>query len=135
MLKEIISITGKPGLYKILSSQKSMLIVESLVDKKRMPSHPREKVVALGDIAIFSDSGEVRLGDVFEKMKEKENGAAASVDPNAEAENLQTYFAEILPDYDRNRVYPSNIKKIISWYNLLIQNDLTDFAEKKEEEA
>ena len=133
MLKEIISITGKPGLYKVLSSQKSMLIVESLIDKKRMPSHSREKIVSLDDIAIFSDSGEVRLGDVFEKIKEKENAATASIDPNADAKDLQAYFAEILPDYDRDRVYHSNIKKIILWYNLLIQNGLTDFSEKKEE--
>jgi hypothetical protein len=131
MLKKILSITGKPGLYKLISQGKNMIIVESLIDKKRTPSYAHEKVVGLGDIAIFTDNGEVSLGEVFEKIKNKEAGVVASVDPKSEPKILQKYFEEILPDFDKEKVFPSDIKKIVSWYNLLIKNEITDFVEKE----
>lgn len=131
MLKEILSITGKPGLYKLISQGKNMIIVESLIDKKRVPCYAHEKVVGLGDIAIFTNNGEVSLGEVFEKIKNKEAVSIASVDPKSEPIILQKYFEEILPDFDKERVFPSDIKKIVSWYNLLIKNEITDFVEKE----
>jgi hypothetical protein len=136
MLKEILSLTGKPGLFKLVSQGKNMLIVESLTDGKRIPAYTRDKVVSLGDIAIFTDSEEVPLGQVLEKVKSKENGAICSIDPKSDNDKLRKYFSEILPDYDRDRVYPSDIRKLINWYNILIKAQITDFlTEEKEEES
>ena len=133
MLKEILSITGKPGLYKLVSQGKNMLIVEGLADGKRIPAYARDKAVSLGDIAIFTETEEMPLGEVLEKVKAKENGAKAAIDPKADNDELRKYMEEILPDYDKERVYPSDIKKLISWYNILIEKNLTDFIEKEEE--
>ena len=132
MLKKILSITGKPGLYRLISQGKNMIIVESLLDKKRIPSYAHEKVVSLGDIAVFTDNGEVPLGEVLEKIKCKENGAAASIEPKSEPKILQKYLEEILPDFDKERVFPSDIKKLLTWYNLLILNNITDFIVNEE---
>ena len=133
MLKEILSVTGKPGLFKLVSQAKNMLIVESLVDGKRIPAYSRDKVVSLGDIAMFTETEEVPLADVLEKLKTKENGQPASVDPKSDNDTLRKFMSEVLPDYDRDRVYPSDIRKLISWYNLLINNNITDFVSKDEE--
>ncbi len=136
MLKEILSLTGKPGLFKLVSQGKNMLIVESLIDGKRIPAYTKDKVVSLGDIAIFSESTEIPLGQVLEIVKTKENGAVCSVDSKADNDKLRNYMAEILPDYDRDRVYPSDIRKLINWYNILINAQITDFiAEEKDEVA
>lgn len=132
MLKEILSITGKSGLFKLISQGKNMLIVESLIDGKRIPAHARDKAVALGDIAIFTETEELPLGKVLEKLKIKENGGKASVDPKADNDTLRKYMNEVLPDYDKERVYPSDIRKLINWYNLLIENGLTQFVEEEE---
>ncbi|MFT3992856.1 MAG: DUF5606 domain-containing protein [Dysgonomonas sp.] len=120
MLKTILSVSGKPGLYKLMSSGKNMVIVESLMDNKKMPIHARDKVVSLGDISIYTDENEAPLKDILITIKEKENGAKASIATNAKPEELKKYFEEILPNFDKDRVYPTDIKKIISWYNLLI---------------
>ena len=134
MLKEILSVTGKPGLFKLVSHGKNMLIVESLLDGKRIPAYTKDKVVSLGDIAIFTETEEIPLGQVLEAVKTKENGAVCSVDSKADNDKLRNYMGEILPDYDRDRVYPSDIRKLINWYNILINAQITDFiAEKKEE--
>lgn len=136
MLKEILSVTGKPGLFKLVSQGKNMLIVESLLDGKRVPAYTKDKVVSLGDIAIFTETTEVPLGQVFESVKTKENGAVCSVDPKADNDTLRKYMAEVLPEYDRDRVYPSDIRKLINWYNVLINNGITEFVEVgKVEEA
>lgn len=119
MLKTILSVSGKPGLYKLISSGKNMVIVESLTDNKRLPIYARDKVVSLGDIAMYTDEGEVPLKDVLISMKKKENGEKASILPTAKPEELRSYFAEILPTFDRERVYPTDIKKLINWYNLI----------------
>lgn len=135
MLKEILSITGKPGLFKLVSQGKNMLIVESLVDGKRIPAYTKDKVVSLGDIAIFTDSNEVPLGQVLESLKVKENGALCSVDPKADNDKLRKFMSDILSNYDKDRVYPSDIRKLINWYNILINAQITDFlAEEKTEE-
>ena len=128
MLKEILSVTGKPGLFKLVSQAKNMLIVESLIDGKRIPTYTKDKVVSLGDIAIFTDSAEVPLGEVFEKIKTKENAAIASIDPKSDNDSLRKYLSDILPDYDREKVYPSDIRKLIAWYNTLINSKMTDFV-------
>lgn len=133
MLKEILSITGKPGLYKLVSQGKNMLIVEGLADGKRIPAYARDKAVSLGDIAIFTETEDIPLGDVLEKVKARENGAKASIDPKADNDTLRKYMEEVLPEYDKDRVYPSDIRKLISWYNILIDNNLTDFIEKEDD--
>ena len=130
MLKAILSISGKPGLYKLVSQAKNMLIVESVVTGKRTPAYAHDKVISLGDIAIFTESGEVPLREVLIKVKEKENGAVSSIDLKSNPDVLRKYFAEILPDFDRERV-----KKLLSWYNLLVEKDLVDFSEEKEEKT
>ncbi|RGN43367.1 MULTISPECIES: DUF5606 domain-containing protein [unclassified Bacteroides] len=141
MLKTILSISGKPGLYKLISQGKNMLIVESITpDKKRMPAYGNEKITSLADIAMYTNDSEVPLKDVLTSLKKKENGAVASIDPKkATVDELRAYFTEILPDYDRDRVYPTDIKKLISWYNILVSNNITDFedveAEKETTEA
>lgn len=140
MLKTILSVSGKPGLFKLVSQGKNMLIVESLSDKKRVPIYAKDKVISLGDIAIYTEETEVPLYEVLNSVQTKEEGKEISFSPSAaKPEELRSYFAEILPDFDRERVYPSDIKKLLNWYNLLIASDITDFTpkeeEKKEEEA
>jgi len=134
MLKEILSVTGKPGLFKLVSQGKNMLIVESLIDGKRIPAYTKDKVVSLGDIAIFTEDAEVPLGQVLESVKAKENGGICSIDTKADNDKLRKYMAEVLPEYDRDRVYPSDIRKMIAWYNLLINAKITDFVEETKEE-
>jgi hypothetical protein len=134
MLKEILSVTGKPGLFKLISQGKNMLIVESLIDGKRIPAYTKDKVVSLGDIAIFTETAEVPLGQVLETLKTKENGAACSVDPKSDNDKLRKFMGEILPDYDRDRVYPSDIRKLLTWYNLLINAQITEFVTEEKEE-
>ena len=123
MLKTILSISGKPGLYKLVSHGKNMLIVESLTDNKRVPAYAKDKVISLGDIAIYTDETEVPLHEVLTSVKNKEEGKTASL-----TDQLRAYFAEVLPSYDRERVYPSDIKKLLSWYNILINAGITDFT-------
>ena len=136
MLKEILSVSGKPGLFKLVSHGKNMLIIESLIDGKRIPAYTKDKVVSLGDIAMYTETEEVPLGQVLENIKTKENGAACSIDPKADNDKLRKYMSEILPDYDRDRVYPSDMRKLFSWYNILITAQLTDFlSEEKAEEV
>lgn len=136
MLKTILSISGRPGLYKLISQVKNMLIVESIdATKKRFPAYGNEKIISLADIAMYTGDAEVPLRDVLMSMKEKENGAAVSLDPKkANAEQLREYLATVLPDFDRERVYPGDIKKLISWYNILVANGLTEFKEEATEE-
>lgn len=132
MLKTILSISGKPGLYKLISQAKNMLIVESLQTGKRQPAYAHEKIISLGDIAIFTDDDDVPLGEVLNAIKTKENGAKVSLDiKKADNEALRAYLAEVLPNFDRERVYTTDIKKLISWYNLLIETGNADFVEEK----
>lgn len=131
MLKTILSVSGKPGLYKLLSNSKNMIIVESLVDKKKIPVHPRDKVVSLGDISIYTETDDVPLKDILLSMKQKENGVKSSIAPNSKPEELKKYFEEVLPEFDRDRVYPTDIKKMISWYNILIESGIDFETEEK----
>lgn len=132
MLKTILSISGKPGLFKLISQAKNMLIVESLQTGKRQPAYAHEKIISLGDIAIFTDEEDVPLSEVLNAIKEKENEAKVTLDiKKADNETLRAYLAEVLPNFDRERVYPTDIKKLISWYNLLVETGNTDFVEEE----
>lgn len=133
MLKEILYVSGKPGLYKMVSQGKNLMVIESLSDGKRIPVFSSDKLVYLKDIAIFTENGEIPLSEVFEKIKVKENGAKCAVDAKSGNEKLVQYLEEILPDYDKNKVYPSDIRKLINWYNILVEAKLTDFATSETE--
>ena len=135
MLKDILSITGKPGLYKLVNRGNNMLIVESLLDGKRMPTYARDKIVSLGEISMYTMGEDIPLAEVLTKLGEKEGLKVASVDPKkADNDQLRDFFGEVLPDFDRDRVYPSDIRKLIQWYNILIQAGITDFSIDEEGE-
>lgn len=131
MLKSIVAISGKPGLYKVLSQGKNMLIVENLTDGKRIPAHSSEKVVSLGDISMFTDGEDKPLHEILEAIKAKENGGKAGIDPKSDNNALRSYFAQIVPDYDRDRVYPTDIRKLLQWYNLLTETGNIEFTPKE----
>lgn len=131
MLETILAISGKPGLYKLVSRGNRSLIVETLDEvKKRMPAFATDKVISLADIAMYTDEGEVPLREVLNSLKKKEKAQLSAFDyKKASREELASYLAEILPNYDRDRVYPADIKKLVSWYNLLVKAGMTDFDE------
>ena len=135
MLNTILAISGKPGLYKLVSQAKNMLIVETVsADKKRLPVYASDKVISLGDIAMYTDAEEVALSTVLDSVKTKENGEVSTFNfKKASADELHAYMAEVLPNYDRDRVHTSDIKKLIQWYNLLISNGISDFSEQPAE--
>ena len=132
MLKGILAIAGYPGLFKMVSNAKNALIVESLIDKKRMAAYASSKISALEDIAIFTEEGDVQLAEVFKNIKEKENGEKA-ISHKASGNELKAYMSEVLPNYDEDRVYVSDMKKVFQWYNILQENNLLDLEESAEE--
>lgn len=134
MLRRILSIAGRPGLFKLASQGKNMLIVEELASGKKTPAYATEKIISLNNIAIYTDEGEVSLASVFDSIKKKENGAATSVKPSNDADQMRAYFGEVLPNFDRSRVHVSDIKKIMVWYNLLVGANLTDFVKEAKAE-
>ena len=136
MQQTILAISGKPGLYKLITRGKNNLIVEALdATHRRMPAFATERITSLNDIAMFTDDEEVPLTDVLESMKTLEDGKKAAVDPKkASTKELQDYFTKVLPTWDRDRVHASDIKKLITWYNLLIEAGITDFKDAEEEE-
>jgi hypothetical protein len=131
-LKEILSISGQSGLYKFISEGRQGIIVESFEDKKRTCVYATQKVTALEDIAIYSDDKEVQLADIFKTIYEKENGGV-SINHKSSPEELKKYMAEILPDYDKEKVYVSDIKKVVQWYNILHKHKMLKFDKEKEE--
>lgn len=131
-LERILSITGKPGLYKLIAQTRGGFVAESLLDKKKITVNARQNVSVLSEIAIYTLNEEVPLKKVFTTIKEKENGQPTSVSAKDSNDKLEEYFFNILPDYDEDRVYVSDIKKVIQWYNLLQQHDLLDFSEDGE---
>ena len=136
MQETILAISGKSGLYKLVSRGKNNLIVEALdATHRRMPAFATDRITSLNDIAMFTDDEEVPLTDVLESMKTLEDGKKAAVDPKkASTKELQDYFTKVLPTWDRDRVHASDIKKLITWYNLLIEAGITDFKDAEEEE-
>lgn len=133
MLKDILAISGQPGLFKLVSKGNSQLIVESLLTGKRMPAHSSNKVITLEDIAIFTLDGEKPLKEVLKSIAEKEN-FGQSIDPKSAPKDLFAYFEGIVPNFDKSRVYASDVKKVILWYNLLVEKNLLNFDEEKAED-
>ncbi|OMP30425.1 DUF5606 domain-containing protein [Mangrovimonas sp. DI 80] len=129
-LDKILSISGKPGLFKIVTQTRSGIIAESLIDKKRISVNVHNNISVLSEIAVYTLTEELPLFKVFEKIMEKEEGKVTSVSHKDSKEALEEYFFGILPDYDEDRVYASDIKKIIQWYNLLQNNDLLAAVEE-----
>ncbi|MEL6811497.1 MAG: DUF5606 domain-containing protein [Bacteroidota bacterium] len=127
-LERILSISGKPGLYTLKTQTRTGLLAESLIDGKKITVSTRQNVSLLSEIAIYTLTEEVPLRDVFTKISEKENGGAA-ISHKSSKDELEEYFFGVLPDYDEDRVYPSDIKKVLQWYNLLNKNGITDFSE------
>ncbi|MGZ4100068.1 MAG: DUF5606 family protein, partial [Bacteroidia bacterium] len=133
-LTGIISISGQPGLYKIVAQSKNGIIVEGLSDKKRVNVYSSTKVSTLGDISMFTTGDDKPIEEIMTSIFEKEKGGAA-VDNKADDKTVEKYFAEILPDYDKDRVYVSNMRKLFSWYNALQSTgNLKEKEEKKEGE-
>lgn len=136
MLKNILAISGKPGLFKLVSRGTNMLIVESLIDGKRIPTYSRDKIVSLAEVSMYTTGEDVSLSEVLNALGKKYNFKTVEMDAKkADNEELRAFFAEVLPTFDRDRVYPSDIRKLIAWYNLLIQAGFTDFTLKEDEEG
>ncbi|QTD37463.1 DUF5606 domain-containing protein [Polaribacter batillariae] len=127
---KIISVTGKPGLYQVISQSKNAIIVESLTDKKRLAINATQNVSLLENIAIYTYEEDLPLLDVFKAMHTKTEGKEA-ISHKESAKKLEAFFAEVLPNYDDERVYTSNIKKVIQWYNLLVKSGM-DFSKTEE---
>lgn len=137
MNKEILAVSGKPGLYKLVNRGNNMLIVETLdAQKKRMPVYASERVVSVADISIYTDDGEdTPLTSVFENIKKEYEGKVVDLNPKkADNEDIVDFFKRALPNYDTDRVRLSDMRKVLSWYNILIAAGIVDFEEKKEEE-
>jgi len=134
MIKGILAISGQSGLFKMLSEAKNSIIVESLETQKKMPVYSTSKVSSLEDIAIFTEKGDVPLKEVFKAIYEKENGGEA-ISHKSSANELKSYFEKIVPDFDKDRVYVSDIKKVLLWYNLLREKEMLDFSEEEKPEA
>jgi len=134
MINNILAITGKPGLFRLVSRGNNMLIVESLLDGKRTPTYARDKIVALSEVAMFTTGDDVALSEVLTKVGEKEGLKAASIDAKkSDNDALRAWFGDVLPDFDRDRVYPSDIRKLIQWYNILVAAGITDFSVEEQE--
>lgn len=134
MLETILAISGKPGLYRLVNRGNRSLIVETLdAQKKRMPAFATDKIISLADIAMYTDEEEVPLRQVLKNIYDLEGGKVASLDYRKETkEELADFMAKALPNYDRDHVYPSDMKKLVQWYNILVENGITDFEENKE---
>ena len=129
MLETILAISGKPGLYRLVNRGNRSLIVETLdAQKKRMPAFGTDKIISLADIAMYTDEEEVPLRQVLKNIYEMEGGKATAIDyRKATTAELADFMAKALPNYDRDHVYPSDMKKLVQWYNILIENGVTDF--------
>lgn len=130
MLKRILSIAGKPGLYNLVSQGKNMLIVENIATKKRTPAYARDKVVSLGDISIYTVEDDMPLPEVLEKVKTVAEAKLIDVKAMSDQE-VRDYFKTILPEYDEDRVYTTDIRKLFSWYNQLIAAGITEFKDNE----
>lgn len=138
MLKTILAISGKPGLFRMVSRGNKMLIVETLDEnRKRMPAYGTDKVVSLADISIYTENDdEISLASVFDSIKKNYNGAAVDMSPKkASNEDMIAFFEKVLPEYDRDRVRVSDMRKVLSWYNILIASGVTEFVPEEKETA
>lgn len=128
-LDKVLSISGKPGLYKLIAQTRGGFVAESLMDNKRISVSVQNNVSVLSEIAIYTLTEEVPLQQVFENIKNKENGEPTSVKPKDSKDKLEEYFFDVLPDYDEERVYASDIKKVLQWYNLLQKHNMLDLLD------
>ncbi len=131
-LDKILSISGKPGLFQIVTQTRNGFIAESLIDKKKVAVNIHNNISVLSEIAVYTLSEELPLREVFLKIKDKENGQETSISHKDSKDALEEYFFNVLPDYDEDRVYASDIKKIIQWYNLLQKHDLLGTLDEEE---
>lgn len=136
MIKGILSIAGRPGLYKLIQSGRGSLIVEQLSTGKRLPVQQRDRVISLADVAMYTDGDDVQLSEVLASLGKVADSKPVDI-KRVEAEGLREFFATVLPNYDRDRVHISDIRKLLTWYNLLVEAGITDFSEpdEKAEEA
>ena len=134
MLETILAISGKPGLYRLVTRGNRSLIVETLdAQKKRMPAFGTDKIISLADIAMYTDEEEVPLRQVLKNIYDMEGGKATALDyRKATTAELADFMAKALPNYDRDHVYPSDMKKLVQWYNILVENGITDFEESQQ---
>ncbi|ALJ04381.1 hypothetical protein APS56_04160 [Pseudalgibacter alginicilyticus] len=130
-LEKVLAIAGKPGLYKLVTQTRGGFVAESLLDKKRISISIQQNVSVLSEIAIYTLTEEVPLVNVLASIKTKENGEQTRVKAKDSSDKLEEYFFEILPDYDEDRVYVSDIKKVIKWYNLLQEHNMLDLLDSK----
>ena len=130
-LDKVLSISGKPGLYELKAQTRGGFVAESMLDGKKISVNLRHNVSLLSEIAIYTYTEEVPLREVFQKIYDKENGGEAISHKESKAK-LEEYFSEVLPEYDEDRVYISDIKKIIQWYNLLVSKGYTDFSKAED---
>lgn len=135
MKERILSISGKPGLFKLISQGKNMLIVEEIATGKRRPAYMRDKVMSLADIAMYTTEEDVPLYTIYGNILKLEDGKQVDLKALADDEALREYFGKVLPDFDRDRVYSSDIRKALTWYNQLVGAGITDFSEPEAEEA
>ena len=135
MLKEILSISGKPGLFKLINNTANALIVESLLDGKRFPAYSNAKIIALEDISIYTEDEDMPLKTVFKRIYEKEEGNPA-INHKESSTVITNYIESVIPEYDADRVYVSDMRKMIQWYNLLLENllNIDEPEEEKKEE-
>ena len=131
-LKEILSVSGKPGLFKTIAQTKTGVIIESLIDGKRIQAFASDKISSLGEISIFTTGEDMQLREVFRLIGEK-NGDQPAPDSKSDDRALKAFFESIVPDYDSERVYVSHMRKLVQWYNLLLANGITDFSAPVEE--
>lgn len=134
-LDKILSISGKPGLYKVITQTRGGFVAESLIDKKRVTVNVNSNVSVLSEIAIYTLTEELPLREVFKKIKDKENGKPTSISHKDSKDILEEYFFEVLPDYDEDRVYASDIKKVVQWYNLLQAQNLLNLLDEGSEDS
>lgn len=135
MLRKIISITGKPGLFRMIGQGNRRLIVEDITTGKRFPALERDRIISLGDIAMYTVSEDKPLGEILDLIYEKHNGEQLDVKEIVAAGKLRDTFREVLPDFDDDRVHDSDIKKLFSWYNLLVASGMKKFTEEENAEA
>lgn len=133
MIRKIVSIAGKPGLYKLVSQGRNMLIVEALSTGRRTPAYAHDKVISLADVAIYTTEEDMPLGEVLDKVKAATDGKPVDVKAYNDAD-LRAYFGTILPNFDQERVYTTDIRKLFSWYNVLIAAGITDFLPEQTDE-
>lgn len=133
-LTKILSVSGHSGLFRLISQSRGGVVVEALTDQKRTWFGPSAKITSLQDISIYKDDGEMTLMEMLESMKAFLNGAEAPVD-KTHATTMQDFFAQVVPDYDRSRFYPSHMVKVAEWFNLLLHSDALDFEKPEPEET